>query len=248
MTEAALPADRFAAGELRLDRVFARTWSVLSRNFLTFFAVTAIARLPKHLNGRIDGPDDWPLVLLLIGFGVFLWVVLNTLSQAIVLYGAFQDMRGRPVDMVASVQVGLRRFFPVIGVAVAVTLLGFLGLVAFIVPGVIAFTRWFVAIPVCVVEGRGVFSSLARSALLTKGHRWNIFGLMAVLYVADSIVDSQIDQTLSLVAGGTVALAAHVTWSGIWGAFYAIFAVVTYHDLRVAREGIDTEEIAAVFE
>jgi hypothetical protein len=37
-------------------------------------------------------------------------------------------------------------------------------------------------------------------------------------------------------------LAAHVIWSGIWG------AVVTYHDLRVAREGVDVEAIVAVLQ
>jgi hypothetical protein len=31
-------------------------------------------------------------------------------------------------------------------------------------------------------------------------------------------------------------------------AFNAIVIVVTYHDLRVAKEGVDTEQIAAVFE
>jgi hypothetical protein len=31
-------------------------------------------------------------------------------------------------------------------------------------------------------------------------------------------------------------------------AFYAVLIVVTYHDLRVAKEGIDTDQIAAVFE
>jgi hypothetical protein len=43
-------------------------------------------------------------------------------------------------------------------------------------------------------------------------------------------------------------VAVHAVWNGFWGALYAIFAVVTYHDLRVAKEGVDTEQIAAVFE
>jgi hypothetical protein len=37
-------------------------------------------------------------------------------------------------------------------------------------------------------------------------------------------------------------------WSAVWKAFYAVPAVVIYHDLRVAKEGVDTEQIAAVFE
>ena len=40
----------------------------------------------------------------------------------------------------------------------------------------------------------------------------------------------------------------NLIWSAAWSAFYAIVIVVTYHDLRVAKEGVDTEQIAAVFE
>jgi hypothetical protein len=39
-----------------------------------------------------------------------------------------------------------------------------------------------------------------------------------------------------------------LAWNGVWGAFYAIFGVVTYHDLRVAKEGVDVHQIAAVFD
>ena len=86
--------------------------------------------------------------------------------------------------------------------------------------------------------------SLARSARLTRGHGWKIFGLMLLLFVFNSIVDSPIDQALS----GVPAFAGHVIWNGVWSAFCAILAVVTYHDLRVAKEGVDIEQIAAVFE
>jgi hypothetical protein len=37
-------------------------------------------------------------------------------------------------------------------------------------------------------------------------------------------------------------------WTAVWTAFYAILIAVAYHDLRVAKEGVDTEQIAAVFE
>ena len=45
MTDASLPA-RFSESDFRVGRVLNRTASVLSRNFLTFFVVTAVAHLP----------------------------------------------------------------------------------------------------------------------------------------------------------------------------------------------------------
>jgi hypothetical protein len=39
-----------------------------------------------------------------------------------------------------------------------------------------------------------------------------------------------------------------LVWAGLASAFGVIFAVAIYHDLRVAKEGIDTSQIAAVFD
>ena len=71
---------------------------------------------------------------------------------------------------------------------------------------------------------------------------------MLFLFVSDGIVDKAINLTSTSVAGGIPAFVGQVIWNGIWGAFYAIFVVVTYHDLPVAKEGVDIEQIAAVFE
>jgi hypothetical protein len=46
-------------------------------------------------------------------------------------------------------------------------------------------------------------------------------------------------------ANGSVAL---LLWISVYGPFNAVLTAVTYHDLRVAKEGIDTDQIAAVFD
>jgi MFS family permease len=254
MTEASLPA-RFAEGDFRVGRVLNRTASVLSRNFLPFFVVTTIAQLPAQLLSQAltsitaaPSPSVGAGVIL-IGAGVWLLtIVLGTLSQAIVLYGAFQDMRGRPVSLVESLQVGLRRFFPIIGLSICISLLGGLAALALIFPAFILFTMWFVATPACVVEQLGPIRSMGRSRQLTKGQRWKIFGLMLSLFIVLGLVSGVLGTTLVAVGGTALALVGAVLWSGVWGAFYAISVVVTYHDLRVAKEGTDIEQIAAVFD
>jgi hypothetical protein len=50
------------------------------------------------------------------------------------------------------------------------------------------------------------------------------------------------------VAGGVWAnIIGLWIWSAIVIAFGAIMTTIIYHDLRVAKEGVDTEQIAAVF-
>jgi hypothetical protein len=49
-------------------------------------------------------------------------------------------------------------------------------------------------------------------------------------------------------AGGIVASVGQVIADTVWGAVDAVVVIATYHDLRVAKEGVDTAQIAAVFE
>jgi hypothetical protein len=245
---------RFAESDFRVGRVLNRTTAVLSRNFLTFFVVTAVAHLPAMLlfgqssNTAADTPFEIMRGLFLVLGGLVLLIVLSTLSQAIVLYGAFQNMRGRPVNLNESLQVGLRRFFPIVGLAILVSLAAGFAAIFLLVPGLILITMWFVATPVCVVEQLGPIRSMGRSRQLTKGHRWKIFGLMLLLIIISAVISPALQYSLNALGGTPLALVGDLIWNGAWGAFYAIAVVVTYHDLRVAKEGTDIEQIAAVFD
>jgi hypothetical protein len=253
MTDASLPA-RFAESEFRVGNVLNRTSSVLSRNFLIFFVVTAVAQLPSLLflktetmNPNASGAEIAVMVTLGIG-GAVLMIVLSMLSQAIVLYGAFQNMRGREVSLAESLQVGLRRFWAILGMAFLVALLAGLAVLALIFPALILATMWFVAAPACVVEQLGPWASMRRSRELTKGHRWKVFGLMMLLLIISGIAGGTITAALTAIGGNLLAMVGTVLWNGAWGAFSAIAVVVTYHDLRAAKEGIDIDQIAAVFD
>jgi hypothetical protein len=238
--------------DFRVGRVLDRTAWVLSRNFLTFFVVYAIAYLPATLlqssvattaSGQAPGHGG-----IVGGLGFLLTTVLGTLSQAIVVYGAFQDMRGRPVSLTESLQVSLRRFFPIVGLGICVGAMVALGFLALVIPGLILLAMWYIATPACVVEQLGPLGSMRRSSQLTKGYRWKIFGLMLLLIIIGGIVSSVLAKTLTAAGGTPLKLIGDVLWNGVWGAVSSIAVVVTYHDLRVAKEGIDVEQVASVFD
>jgi len=243
MTEAISRTERFADGEFRVGGVINRTWSVLSKSFPTFFAVTAVASLPDLVLGN-PGQNRTLLIA-----GAVVSAVMLSLSQAMVVYGAFQQMSGKPVSLLESLRVGWHRSPAVIGLAICSSVLMALGFALLIIPGLIVATMLFVATPVCVVERLGPFDSMERSAQLTKGHRGKIFGLLVLLAVPAVIVAAVID-TMVEIAGANELLAAigHVAWDATWGAAYAVLVIAIYHDLRVAKEGVDTAQIAAVFE
>lgn len=237
-----------APGEFRIGEVFSKTATLLSRNFLTFFVVAIVAGLPRLLWAGVETQNaaNFPLGRFFGGLSLFL--LLNTLAQAVILYGAFQAMRGRPVNLGECLKVGLGRFFPIVGLIICAYFAIWIGLILLIVPGIILGIMWYVATPVCVVEQKGPLASLGRSSELTKGHRWKIFGMAVLLYIAAFVVGLVIGALLGLTHSPIIVTLGTLIWTGAWGAFYAIFGVVTYHDLRVAKEGVDTDQIASVFD
>ena len=231
--------------EFREGSAMSKAMAVFSRNLLPFGIVTAIASLPTVL--LFNGHEDVVRINPAAAGALALSGGLSALSQAIVLYGAFEDMRGQPVDLMRSFQHASRRFLPVIGVAFLSTVLAGLASLLLIIPGLILFTAWYVAIPACVVERLGPWTSLQRSAALTKGNRWKVARLIIVLAVITGIGEGLV-AAVTAEAGMTIGLIANLIWSALVGAFSAILGVVIYHDLRVAKEGVDTDQIAAVFD
>lgn len=237
-----------APGEFRVGQVLNRSFTLLSRNFLMFFVVSMVAALPNVLINHNTGSELSGATAGWLVIGLIVTIVLEMLSQAVVLYGAFQDMRGRPVNLGEALSVALSRLLPIVGVAICVGVGVFLASLLLLVPGLILMTMWYVATPVCVVEQKGPMASMGRSSELTKGHRWKIFGMILLVVFGGGIVSAIVLALLAATGSSVLEILGGLVWNGVWGAFYAIFVVVTYHDLRVAKEGVDVHEIASVFD
>jgi hypothetical protein len=172
-------------------------------------------------------------------------MVFSTIGQAVVIHAAYQDMRRGPVRLVESLEVALRALWPLAALALA-GLLTVVGLLM-IVPGLILSTLWFVVLPACIVEQLGPWTSLYRSRELTEGHRWKVFGLVVLLLIG-SFVSSVVEPWVTAATSAVVGVVGALMWTGIWTAFTAIITIVTYHDLRVVKEGTDIEQVAVVFD
>jgi hypothetical protein len=241
----------FAESDFRVGRVLARTATILLQHFVIFFLVGVVAATPTVLLTQrtvIAGGAPSSNVFLMTGIGILLATVLGTLSQAVMLHAAFQALRHRPVSLGDSLKVGLARFIPVLLLAIVLSFLVGIGFVLLIVPGFILLTMWFVGTPACVVERTGPWTSLKRSAALTKGHRWKIFGLIILLAMVNLIVSPLLQLELRQIGSGILSILVTLFWAALYGAYHSIAVVMAYHDLRVAKEGVDIEQIASVFE
>jgi hypothetical protein len=133
--------------------------------------------------------------------------------------------------------------------AAAAALVGALAIVAgtflFVVPGLLIFTVLALAGPAAVMEGAGPGAALARSARLTRGHRWRILGVTLLIVVITVAIETVISSlAVALVPGlsDTAALmvgdAVTVLVSGITLPWVASVIALSYVDIRLRTENL----------
>jgi hypothetical protein len=251
--------------EFRVGQTFGRAWKLFSANFWKFFIVTVISELPVRAYslwasarpvggpGPLDGSTIRTIIMVLA-------FVLMLLGQAVLVHIGFQTLRRQPAGLHAAVQEAVARFFPILGLFLVVCLLVFgmitllpslvepmLFAMVFMVVVSVLLVRWSLALPACVVEGLGVVDSLGRSARLTKGHRWKIFGIILLVCAPLPAVTAILGAAMSWLGPAFQYLGQFVLGVAWITSFNSVLTVI-YHDLRVANEGIDSGQIASVFD
>jgi hypothetical protein len=112
----------------------------------------------------------------------------------------------------------------------------------------------YVAVPACVVERPGIVASLRRSWHLTNGSKWRIFLLSLLLGVMSAIVLMTASAIVATAGNRSVfdGVADHTyvetSLNVVFGSLSAVVAAVAYHELRQSVDGVDADELAAVFE
>ncbi len=245
--------------EFKIGSVLSKTIGIFARNFIPFTLMAALFIAPLYvvhyflfldqINQPTPGFIWWEFAL---GAAEYLIAQLVTAS---LIYGSIQELRGTRSNIVECFRRGLPLVLPVIGVTILAALAIGIGFVLLIVPGFIVAIMLIVVVPVAVVERPGVVASLSRSREMTKGYRWKIFGLYLILLVFAMVVGIAITSVagFSLIGLDAEELALGMTLANavlapVTTALYAVLIAVIYHDLRIAKEGGDTEEIAQVFE
>lgn len=270
-------AEAAADTPFRVGPVLGRGFGLLFKHLLPFGGAAMIMFLPivAIIALVTTTPMQLNQLLWLMGGALVLVFLLAYVATAGIAYGTFEALRGGKPGLGSCLRRGFAQFFPVLGVAI-MTLLALAGTVlpgmligAFggrgllvilvllsLIPMLMVMTMLWVAIPACVVERPGVTASLGRSMALTKGERWRVFGIIVLLMLVNwgiSLLSNVITVPLSSFGASATAMAVvgglvGIVTTGLYTALNAVMAAVAYHDLRVAKEGIGIDQIAAVFD
>jgi hypothetical protein len=132
------------------------------------------------------------------------------LSLAILFWALSILYQGLVVELVQDVQDGRRDhsvadlirsvepvFWPLVAVSILFGIGLAIGFILLIVPGLILLVIWSVVAPVTVLERPGVFAAFGRSRALVRGNGWNVFAVIALVFLAVVVI--------SVVAGAATA-------------------------------------------
>lgn len=245
---AALPQQQF-----RVFSVFGRSFTVLFRNIVPFGVLSLALTLPyvlwDYLTSTVGGGSAvWPGIV-----GTIINLTFGYLLTAALTFGTIRDLRGNGATVGECLQYGLPLIGKVLGLALLYGLLVWLGLIAFVIPGIVVMVVYWVLIPVAVIEQETIGGSFRRASYLSAGSRWRIFGLFILFVICFALLMGVVIGTATTAAmdGTGVGIGTSLlTWlvTALLGAFGSTLYAVSYHDLRVAKEGVDINQIAAVFD
>jgi hypothetical protein len=252
--------DSMAAGQrFEIGRVLSTSVSVFFRNIgpfaiitgligipyilITLWGATSAAELEEEVRTGTLPPSFYGMIVV----GAVILLLTNTLSQSAINYGTFQDLRGQRASFGDSLGRGLAMLPRVIGAAILASLGLTIGFMLFVIPGFILLLMWWVFVPAIVVEGAGITESFGRSRALTRGHRWGILGLLAVVGIAQWLVGLVVG-VVGAMLGTIAAEVLHLVVTLGFTAFASVLSAVGYYYLRVEKEGIVIDDIARVFD
>ena len=238
---------------LDVGRVLQDGLGVLSQNFATFAILGLVLEgIPAAAVAYTNLLDKTNPVIGLLGVPlVLLNLVTGSILQGALIYGAMRGLEGRPVSVGDCLTAGRKRWLSMLGLLISVGLLGALGFVFLIVPGVLLALRWSVAAPALVMEGYGISDAMHRSAVLTRNRRWSIF-LLLLIYLGVIIV---LGVVASVLEGGFKALPVHPAAAIVLTPLANIInslilttvSTALFRQLRGDQDGAAPDQLAEVF-
>lgn len=265
-----MASDSATGAEFSLGNVFSRGIGVITDNPVTVFGIAfLLGGLPSTafswFQQSITGEDmdtfqqigSVAISLASVAVIVLLQVlVLGSLTRATIAYA-----NGARTSIGESVGAGLAVVLPLVGLSIVMGLGIMVGMLLLIIPGIILYVMWSVAAPALVAEREGVMKALGRSRELTRGARWKVFGVLAILVVGYWIVSAIVGAAMFGAFGFDVAAVAAAAEEGLpigWLLADLLLSTVLltvwstiiaslYVELRTWKEGPADQALAEIF-
>src|SRR2546428_1981882 len=211
--------------ELSFGEIFSKTFQVYRRYFAKYFVLFAIVGViiqvvttlamqafvrpaplplnptPQQFSSYLSSLFEVLFLLLAVIFLVN--VIFSTIAQGGAIKMASDEITKGEVNTGASVRFAVSKLLSIWALSIIVGIIVFLGLIALIVPGIILAIMYSLALPVLLIENKGVTESMGRSRQLV-GHRWaktfGTFLVLGIIVLIASLIFSTITAPLGIIA------------------------------------------------
>jgi hypothetical protein len=244
---------------LTIAELLDRTFSYYRRHFVLFVGImalpalfTLLLQLPRVLLQPASTGIAITLPWMLLSLAVTL--IASTLSHGATVIAVSQIQLGRETNVRDAFATIRSQLGELIVISMNVGLRVLLGLLLFVVPGVLLALRYALTVPVAILEQNGVSASMARSGDLTRGDRGRIFIiyvlLLVLIFVGGMVWQIPAMLAARIVTGATrpqeMPIAAQVVTQfgsfvsqSVLGPIMTIALTLVYYDERVRKEAFD---------
>ena len=186
-------------------------------------------------------------------------LLCGLISWAAITYSALEHLQGRSVSAVTSLMKGLQKVIPVAITYILFLFIVGIGLLFFLVPGLIFFSGLLLSVPIVVLEDLSPIAALQRSWNLSHGYKRAILNASILLFLL-SLVFLIFISILLVAVTFAIAFSLSPLIAAIFSVILYVFAlfgfqtsfplasVVFYYQIRKEKEGIGLEELLKVFE
>jgi hypothetical protein len=242
--------------QFKISRALGLSFKSCFRNFIPLTLLAAVLYSPLVIWFVTSKPDEatdleatFNTVFM---YPIYFTIGIATLLPPLLTYRIIQELDGRTVSLMTSIKFGLRGVLPAIFLAVLTNIAQRLPAGGFI--GAFLTCLYFVAAPAAVAEKLNPFTAFSRSAELTRGRRWGIFGLtillglmmagLLLIWIVPMIQDGSLDSASSMRSYSMVV----VVLLGVFETFTGVVQAVSYALLRQDKDGVSHADLARIFD
>ncbi len=235
-------------GQPTTGSLLSRTFALFGAGAVPFLTIVTLVQSPWIVYYLFSGTLASP-VLSLTDSAVNLvsTLILGPLGSAALVFGVFRSLRGQSVTVGECFRVGFSRLLPVLFASILIGLAVIGGVLLCLIPGIVVACGLFISIPALVVEELSPIEAMRRSWELTQGSKVPVFLISLLLALPGLFVGFMSGLTLD-GSSGTPWMWAGLPVTIFVGTLQGIAMGVTYHDIRLFREGLGEDELAAVFD
>lgn len=248
---------------LAFGEIVDQAFGLYRRCFVPLFVVSLVCSgLPVLLNLVVESRGGFLAASGIALLALVLSVIGGAFANGASTFIVSEQYLGRSLSAGDALARAQGRIGGILATTITVGLLTGIGLILLVVPGFIAMSGFALAVTICALEGLDSAESRSRSWELTRGHRWQMLGLLFLYGVILWILILGVGVLAGITGGIASGDPASVGRGGFGLLISAIgslltlavnpllycIVIVAYYDLRVRKEAFDLDLLASTLE